>query len=222
MSIIIDNISKIYKTNTETIIACNIDNLIFNEGNFYAIIGPSAAGKSTLLNILALLLKPDSGKIIINGVPILELSKKKINDFRINNIGLMFQDDLFIKELSILENLEIISQLSGKMLNADLKEFIEILGISDILTKLPTAISRGQLQRAALLRALIFNQPIIIADEPTANLDSTNANIIFSLFRQLTNKGKIIIVASHDLNILSFVNHIIKIKDGKLQEKKSL
>ncbi len=220
MTIILENILKKYITGNETITACKINSLEFSSGGLFAVTGPSASGKTTLLNIISGIIKPDSGSIKINNIDISLLDSKKKADFRLNNIGLIFQEDLLINELTVLENLEIIPQLSGKKIKIDLPYFSDLFQISQTFTKFPAQLSRGQRQRVSALRALLFDQEIIIADEPTANLDSGNAEVIYSFFRKLADSKKTIIVAAHDSKILKYSDKIFDVKDGEIKERR--
>jgi len=219
MKIILQNVSKKYYAGSETITACKIDELVFSGGGMFAVTGPSASGKTTLLNIISGIIKPDSGSVKISGNDITKFNSRKTADFRLKNIGLIFQEDLLINELTVRENLEIIPQLSGIKIKIDLSSFTDLFQISQTLDKFPAHLSRGQRQRVSVLRSLLFDQHIIIADEPTANLDSFNAEIIYSFFRKLADTGKTIIVAAHDSRIFNFSDKIFEVKDGEIKER---
>jgi len=221
MSIILKNIKKHYYIGHEKIKACNVDFLEFVDGKFYAITGPSASGKTSLLNIITGIVQPCAGSVLINGTDITKLDSRKKAELRIDNIGLIFQNDLLIDELTINENMNIISQLSSKEIKIDVIHFSRIFGIEKELDKFPPQLSRGQRQRAAVLRSILFDQPILVADEPTANLDSVNAETIYSFFRELADRGKTIIIAAHDKNILNYSDIVYNIKDGNLEQFKS-
>ena len=211
------NISKIYKTANYKIIAVSIENLNFFYSKFYAIVGPSGSGKSTLLHLIAGLDRPDNGVIIVNNKNITELKNDELSKFRNENIGIIFQKDNLIKELTIIENLRIILDLNNKSENykmiTTLLEDFKILAAAD---KFPNELSGGERQRISIIRALILQPKIIIADEPTANLDSENAKYIFQLLKNIVKDNSLVIAATHDLIIKNYCDEIINLKDGKI------
>jgi len=211
------NISKIYKTANYKIIAVSIENLNFFYSKFYAIVGPSGSGKSTLLHLIAGLDRPDNGVIIVNNKNITELKNDELSKFRNENIGIIFQKDNLIEELTIVENLRIILDLNNKSENykmiTTLLEDFKILAAAD---KFPNELSGGERQRISIIRALILQPKIIIADEPTANLDSENAKYIFQLLKNIVKDNSLVIAATHDLIIKNYCDEIINLKDGKI------
>ncbi|HPP88528.1 MAG TPA: ABC transporter ATP-binding protein [bacterium] len=211
------NISKIYKTANYKIIAVSIENLNFFYSKFYAIVGPSGSGKSTLLHLIAGLDRPDNGVIIVNNKNITELKNDELSKFRNENIGIIFQKDNLIEELTIVENLRIILDLNDKSENykmiTTLLEDFKILAAAD---KFPNELSGGERQRISIIRALILQPKIIIADEPTANLDSENAKYIFQLLKNIVKDNSLVIAATHDLIIKNYCDEIINLKDGKI------
>lgn len=181
------------------------------EGEFIALIGESGSGKSTLLSILSSLLKPTSGELFYQGTPFSKI--KNIDAFRQSQIGFIFQFHYLISYLSIVENIQIAAkELDKNYLNTLLKE----CGIEAIASKYPDEISGGQRQRSAIVRSLINRPKIIFADEPTGNLDSKNSQNIYELFKQLSQQGTTLIVATHDTKLAQFADKIIEVKDGKI------
>lgn len=181
------------------------------EGEFIALIGESGSGKSTLLSILSSLLKPTSGELFYQGTPFSKI--KSIDAFRQSQIGFIFQFHYLISYLSIVENIQIAAkELDKNYLNTLLKE----CGIEAIASKYPDEISGGQRQRSAIVRSLINRPKIIFADEPTGNLDSKNSQNIYELFKQLSQQGTTLIVATHDTKLAQFADKIIEVKDGKI------
>ena len=186
-------------------------NLEIQKGEFVAIIGESGSGKSTLLSILSTLLKPTSGDIVYENTNYKDI--KNIDEFRKNNIGFIFQFHYLINYLSVKENILLANE---KATNEEIYNLLKSLHIENLIDKYPNEISGGQRQRVAIARALINNPKVIFADEPTGNLDSKNSLNVFELFKNLTQKGTTIIVATHDKELASLANKIYEEKDGKI------
>ncbi len=186
-------------------------NLEIQKSEFVAIIGESGSGKSTLLSILSTLLKPTSGDIVYENTNYKDI--KNIDEFRKNNIGFIFQFHYLINYLSVKENILLANE---KATNEEIYNLLKSLHIENLIDKYPNEISGGQRQRVAIARALINNPKVIFADEPTGNLDSKNSLNVFELFKNLTQKGTTIIVATHDKELASLANKIYEVKDGKI------
>ena len=186
-------------------------NLEIQKGEFVAIIGESGSGKSTLLSILSTLLKPTSGDIVYENTNYKDI--KNIDSFRRNSIGFIFQFHYLINYLSVKENILLADE---KATNEEIYNLLKSLHIENLIDKYPNEISGGQRQRVAIARALINNPKVIFADEPTGNLDSKNSLNVFELFKNLTQKGTTIIVATHDKELASLANKIYEVKDGKI------
>ena len=186
-------------------------NLEIQKGEFVAIIGESGSGKSTLLSILSTLLKPTSGDIVYENTNYKDI--KNIDSFRRNSIGFIFQFHYLINYLSVKENILLANE---KATNEEIYNLLKSLHIENLIDKYPNEISGGQRQRVAIARALINNPKVIFADEPTGNLDSKNSLNVFELFKNLTQKGTTIIVATHDKELASLANKIYEVKDGKI------
>lgn len=187
-------------------------NLEINTGDFICFIGESGSGKSTLLSILSTLLKPTSGEIIYEDINYANINN--IDKFRKENVGFIFQFHYLINYLTIKENIKLANE------NAKDEEIVKLLrklGIEELKDKNPTEISGGQRQRASIARALINTPKVVFADEPTGNLDSENSQKVFEMFKELSNNGTTVIVATHDKNLAQTADIIYEVKDGKLK-----
>jgi len=186
-------------------------NLTIKKGEFVSIIGESGSGKSTLLSILSTLLVPSIGEVFFEDINSKDI--KDIDTFRQQNVGFVFQFHYLINYLTVNENIKLANENATKK---EISSLLEMLSIQDISNKYPSEISGGQRQRAAIARALVNNPKIIFADEPTGNLDSKNSQNIFDIFKQLSNEGTTIIVATHDISLASQTDKIYEVKDGQL------
>lgn len=214
----VKNLSKIYGDENNHVIA--LDNVSFDVeiGEFIAIIGASGSGKSTLLHQIGGVDHPSSGKVIINNTDIYTLNENDLAIFRRNEIGLIYQFYNLIPVLNVKENITLPLQLAHQ--KVDQKRFntlIEQLGLSNRLNHLPNQLSGGQQQRVSIARALINQPSLVLADEPTGNLDSKNSDKIIRLLKEANEKyHQTIIIITHDNNIAKLANRVITIKDGKI------
>ena len=214
----VKNLSKIYGDENNHVIA--LDNVSFDVeiGEFIAIIGASGSGKSTLLHQIGGVDHPSSGKVIINNTDIYTLNENDLAIFRRNEIGLIYQFYNLIPVLNVKENITLPLQLAHQ--KVDQKRFntlIEQLGLSNRLNHLPNQPSGGQQQRVSIARALINQPSLVLADEPTGNLDSKNSDEIIRLLKEANEKyHQTIIIITHDNNIAKLANRVITIKDGKI------
>lgn len=214
----VKNLSKIYGDENNHVIA--LDNVSFDVeiGEFIAIIGASGSGKSTLLHQIGGVDHPSSGKVIINNTDIYTLNENDLAIFRRNEIGLIYQFYNLIPVLNVKENITFPLQLAHQ--KVDQKRFntlIEQLGLSNRLNHLPNQLSGGQQQRVSIARALINQPSLVLADEPTGNLDSKNSDEIIRLLKEANEKyHQTIIIITHDNNIAKLANRVITIKDGKI------
>ena len=190
------------------------------EGEKVAILGSSGSGKSTLLHLLGLLDTPTSGEIFFNEIAFSRFSEKDKNTFRREKIGFVFQDFYLFPEFTLLENVAMsmrIGNIGKKERNKQAMEVLERVGIAEKKNHLPKELSGGQRQRAAIARAIIHNPLLLLADEPTGNLDHKNRDIILTLLKSLAEeKGMTLIIVTHDQEVSSIANTILHIEDGKL------
>ena len=188
------------------------------KGEFVLIVGSSGSGKSTLLNMIGLLDRPTVGKVIIDGIDTTNLTDSKISSFRNKKLGFIFQFSNLLSDLTVLENVLLPREIAGTYDSAE-KNAIELLnavGLDDQINKRANKISGGQAQRAAIARGLINNPSIVLADEPTGNLDSVTAEIIVQLMKSMAKKlNQTFIVVTHDRKHFGDVDRVITIKDGK-------
>jgi putative ABC transport system ATP-binding protein len=197
-------------------------NLAIQQGEFVAIVGKSGSGKSTLLNMLTGIDRPTSGEVVIGKQAIQTFSENQLARWRGQNVGIVFQFFQLIPTLTILENLLLAMDFVGKVPKNDrmnhAKNYLEQVGISEQAHKLPALLSGGQQQRAAIARALANDPAMIVADEPTGNLDSQNAASIIGLFKNLVTHGKTLILVTHDNEVAQQAQRFIRLSDGKIIE----
>lgn len=193
-------------------------NLTINQGEFVAVVGASGSGKSTLLHLLGGVDKPTSGKVIVDGVDIYNLSEKEISIFRRRKVGFIFQFYNLVPVLTVEENMLLPLLLDSKKVDKkEFEELMNILGLEERKHHLPNELSGGQQQRASIGRALAYKPSIVLADEPTGNLDSKNSKEIIDLLKISVKKyNQTLILITHDLNIASQADRIITIEDGSI------
>ncbi len=214
------NLTKEYRTGRQKVVAIKDINLELYPGEIVAITGTSGSGKSTLLHLLGGLDKPTSGEIIVDGQNIAKLSDRKLSLFRNQTIGFVFQFFYLQPFLSLAQNIAVPSMIFPMKPKQRQKRIIELakaVGLSDRLDHLPKELSGGQMQRAAIARALFNSPQILIADEPTGNLDSSNSQAIVDLFKQVRQQfGTTIVIVTHDQSLAAQADHQIVIKDGEI------
>jgi putative ABC transport system ATP-binding protein len=222
MNTVIDahNISKVYNPETIPVYAVNNVHLHLERGEFTALVGPSGSGKTTLLNMIGGLDKPEEGNIFINGVDITQLSANDLIEFRLRNIGFVFQSFNLIPVLTAKENVEFIMQLQ-KVHKEERKKRVEALfkqiGLQDKLNVRPSKLSGGQQQRVAVARALASKPQFVLADEPTANLDSQSAGNLLDLMAQLNKEENItFLFSTHDQRVIDRARRVITLVDGRI------
>ena len=186
-------------------------NLEINKGEFVCLVGESGSGKSTLLSIISTLLKPTKGELFFENLNYKNI--KDIDDFRKTNIGFIFQFHYLINYLTVKENIKLANE---KATENEIHNLLKILRIENLSNKYPNEISGGQRQRVAIARALINKPKVIIADEPTGNLDSKNSLNVFEILKKLSQEQVTVIVATHDKNLAQIANKIYEVKDGKI------
>ncbi len=214
----ITNLEKYYRTEEVQTIALNKLSFDVKEGEFVAVMGPSGCGKSTLLNILGLLDDPDGGSFIFNGIEVAGFNERKRANLRKHNIGFVFQSFNLIDELTVFENVELPLIYTG-VKPADRKarvhEVLEKMQIMHRRKHFPQQLSGGQQQRVAVARAVVNNPKLILADEPTGNLDSSNGNEVMDLLTELNEAGTTIIMVTHSEHDAKFSHRIIRMLDGE-------
>lgn len=220
----VENVSKIYGQGEARVEALKNVNFNVKQGEFVAIIGPSGSGKSTLLHILGGVDTPTEGKVIIDGEDIIQLSEKKRAVFRRRKVGFVFQQYNLMPVLTAEENIILPLLLDNREVDTPyLEELLDLLGLKDRKTHLPSELSGGQMQRVAIARALAYKPSIILADEPTGNLDSKNGHEIVNLLKISVKKyHQTLIVITHDPNIASEADRIIKIEDGMIRRQRGI
>ena len=216
----IKNLHKIYNGSSVSVHAVNGINMSIEEGEFTAIVGPSGSGKTTLLNIIGGLDDASEGSVEIEGVKINELSSRKLTDFRMKNIGFVFQAYNLIPVLTAKENVEFIMHLQGSKKaerDARTSELLKAVGLGEMMNRRPSKLSGGQQQRVAVARALASKPKFVLADEPTANLDSHSTENLLDIMEQLNKEEKItFIFSTHDQRVVNKARRVITIEDGKI------
>lgn len=214
----VENLSKIYGKSSNRVEALKDVNLSVNKGEFCSIVGASGSGKSTLLHLLGGLDRPTSGKVIIDGENIYDYKEEKLAIFRRRKIGFVFQSFNLIPVLDVEENIALPALMDNDKVDKKyLAEIIEVLGLTDRKTHLPSELSGGQQQRVSIGRALLNKPAIIFADEPTGNLDSKNSREVIELLKFTAKKyNQTLIVITHDVNIAALADRTITIQDGQI------
>jgi putative ABC transport system ATP-binding protein len=213
-------VTKTFESAAGTFTALQGIDLQVQAGEFVAVIGKSGSGKSTLLNMIAGIDHPTSGEVLVNGSAIHRLSEGQVASWRGLNVGLVFQFFQLIPTLTAIENIMLPMDFCNVYLDKEreprAKHLLELVGITEQANKLPSALSGGEQQRVAIARALANDPPLIIADEPTGNLDSKTAALVFDLFQDLVSQGKTVLMVTHDKELARSVPHKIEITDGRI------
>lgn len=221
--ITLSNVTKIFKEGDFTTTALDNLSLEVNRGEFVAIIGPSGSGKSTFLSIAGALLKTTEGDVIIDGVNVADVSEKKLSKLRLSKIGFILQTSNLLPYLTVLDNLLVVKKMSGAVKPEDkayAKELLNDIGLGDKLSKYPHQLSGGERQRTAIARAFMNDPSIILADEPTASLDSKRAHEVVQLIaKEVKARNKAAIMVTHDERMLPYCDRVYRIEDGVLTEE---
>jgi putative ABC transport system ATP-binding protein len=195
-------------------------NLEVKNGEFVSIVGPSGNGKSTLLNMITGIDRPTSGSVLVKGMEVNKMSENKLAAWRGQHVGIVFQFFQMLPALSLLQNIILPMDFARKYSPRERREramyLLELVGLADQANKLPSMVSGGQQQRAAIARALSNDPELIVADEPTGNLDTRNANDVFDLFIKLIKEGKTMIMVTHDKELSRRVPRVVEITDGRI------
>jgi putative ABC transport system ATP-binding protein len=212
----LNNVVKIYKRGTEKVHAVDGVSLSVDRGEFLSIVGSSGSGKTTLLNLIGCVDKPTSGSIIIDAMKVEGLKDGELTKIRATTIGFVFQQFFLLPTLTARENVELPSLFNKRTnLKNRAKELLALVGLENREDHLPSQLSGGEMQRVAIARALINDPKILLADEPTGNLDSQNAKIIIEIFKKLNQKGLTVIMVTHNIELAQQATKVIHLKDGK-------
>jgi putative ABC transport system ATP-binding protein len=216
----LDEVIKRYPAGDQEITVLNGINLEINPGEFVAIVGASGNGKSTLLNMITGIDHPTEGEVVIGGVTITNLNEEKLTHWRGRNIGIVFQFFQLLPALNLLQNvilpMDFIKYGSKKERKARAEHLLDLVGLGDQMAKLPSQVSGGQQQRAAIARALSNDPPLIVADEPTGNLDANTSADVFNLFSKLVDEGKTLVMVTHDEDLACQVPRRIEVANGEI------
>ena len=218
-------LSRFFGTGEAMVKALDEVSLSIEPGEFTAIVGPSGSGKSTLLHLIGGLDKPDSGTVELNGTNIADMSGNKLSDFRRDKIGFVFQAYNLIPVLSAAENIEYIMLLQGITAvkrRIRVKEMLDIVGLAGMENRRPAQLSGGQQQRVAVARAMASNPSIILADEPTANLDSKTGISLLNVMKELNqNRNMTFVFSTHDQKIIERARRLVYLRDGKIEKEET-
>lgn len=216
------SVTKTYQVDHNTITAVDDVSLSINSGEFIALVGPSGSGKTTMLAMLAGLLTPSQGEITINGNSFSNLSETKRAEFRREKIGFTFQANNLVPYLTVLENVELMLKLTGQADETSRDRAVDLLtrlGLGERLNNLPSQLSGGQQQRVAIARSLIHRPNIVLADEPTANLDTGRAYQVVETFAGLIHNQNLAgVMVTHDLRMCKYVDRVIQMRDGRVNQ----
>lgn len=215
-----DSVCKLYEMGAQKVRALNGISVSFRKGSFWAIMGPSGSGKSTMMNILGCLDRPTSGQYFLEDRDVTILSDDSLSDIRLKYIGFIFQSFNLIPQLTVQKNIELpLYYLGWDTVKSALraKDLASKVGLEDRLAHRPSELSGGQMQRVAIARALAGDPDIILADEPTGNLDSATGKQIMKLLSELNNEGKTIIMVTHETHISAFAQNRLNMKDGIIE-----
>ncbi len=215
-----ENLRKVYYLEGEKVEALKGVSISVEKGEMVALMGPSGSGKSTLLHILGGIDKPTEGRVFINGQDLSAMTDKKLAVFRNKHIGFVFQFHYLLPEFTILENVMLPVQIYNRGgAEEKAKEILRLLGLSHRLNHRPSQVSGGEQQRAAIARAVVNGPDVILADEPTGNLDSDNARKVMEIFLQMNKEKNVsIVIATHDREVAEYCNRILYLKDGIIRD----
>lgn len=213
----LENISKNYRRGSETVHALKAVSLAIESGEHVAVVGHSGSGKTTLMNIMGCLDRPSQGRVTVNGCEVQDQSESGLTRLRQASIGFVFQQFFLIPTLNVIENVALPSLFAGHKPNGRARDLLERVGLGNRLHHLPGQLSGGEMQRVAVARSLINSPPILLADEPTGNLDSRNAGMIMELFEQLNRDGVTIVMVTHNSDIVKRCERTVHIEDGEIK-----
>jgi putative ABC transport system ATP-binding protein len=219
------DVIKTYETGAGDVTVLKDINLRVQAGEFVGVVGPSGSGKSTLLNMVTGIDRPTRGKVFIGGEAVHALSENQLARWRGRHVGVIFQFFQLLPTLTIVENVMLPMDFCGVYRRRERKEramhLLDQVDIADQAHKLPNALSGGQQQRAAIARALANNPPVVVADEPTGNLDTATANEVFALFEDLVSQGKTMMIVTHDRSLSARTHRVLHLLDGRIHRDKN-
>jgi ABC-type lipoprotein export system ATPase subunit len=219
-----EKLRKFYKRGRLFDVGIDLVDLAVSRGEFVSVMGPSGSGKTTLLNLIGALDKPSAGKVILDKIDLSTIPERKLYKVRRDKVGFIFQTFYLVPTLSVLDNVLLPTLPVGRKKYKERAEnLLNLVGLAGMENKTPNFLSSGEQQRVAIARSLIMNPPIILADEPTGNLDSQTGSDIFHLLRDLAkNEGKTVLIVTHDPRIAKGTGRIIFLKDGRISEHPSV
>ncbi|PFP31064.1 hemin ABC transporter ATP-binding protein [Bacillus sp. AFS073361] len=217
-----NHVSKVYQQGENQVVALSDVSLSVSQGEFIAVVGPSGSGKSTFLSIAGALLQASEGEVTLNGKVIGDLKAKDLSKVRLEEIGFILQTSNLVPYLNVLDQLLVVKKMAGKVTNKDkenAKELLQHLGLESKIKKFPEHLSGGERQRTAIARALMNDPSIILADEPTASLDTQRAHEVVQLIsREVKSRNKAAIMVTHDERMLEYCDKVYRMEDGKLMQ----
>lgn len=217
----ITHLTKIYSQQDENLCVLEDVSLSVSKGSFTVLLGPSGSGKSTLLNLIAMLDKPTSGQIFFEGKELTNMRKESARSaLRLNKMGFVFQFDGLLPEFSLLENVELPAIMQGKPNPKKAQELLENLGLGAISHKFPSELSGGEKQRASIARALRNNPVLLLADEPTGNLDASRKEQVFKDFAHMASQGVTVLMVTHDVHAVNYATDVYTLENRKLLKTK--
>lgn len=215
------NVSKVYKEGDSQVTALDQVSMNVDAGEFVAIIGPSGSGKSTFLSIAGALLQPSQGEVTVGNTDISKVKDKELSKIRLQEIGFILQTSNLIPYLNVMDNLLLVKKMTGKVTEQDKKfatELLTELGLANKFKKFPNELSGGERQRVAIARSFMNDSKLILADEPTASLDTNRAHEVVSLIsKEVKARGKAAVMVTHDERMLSYCDRVYRMEDGKLK-----
>lgn len=216
----LEDVGKIYVTDGQDVHALNGVSLTVHQGEFVALVGRSGCGKSTLLNLAGAMDFPTSGQVLLDGVSTTELDENGLTRLRREKVGFIFQSFQLLNTLTVMENVELPLLLAGESSTRERAQAqLELVELGDLSSRMPHQLSGGQMQRVAIARAMVHGPKLVLADEPTGNLDTATGNVILELLRRIaSDNNTAIIMATHSLEAASLADSVVKMRDGKIQE----
>ncbi len=215
----LQNVRKIYKTKAGPLEVLKGVNLEIGRGEFVAIVGPSGSGKSTMINMITGIDRPNSGEVYVGGQRLTNMSENAVAKWRGKNVGVVFQFFQLLPTLTVIENVMLPMHYCGTYAGERKQramQLMEIVDIPDIANKYPSQVSGGQQQRAAIARALANDPQVLVGDEPTGNLDTVSAGLVFALFEDLVSQGKTVVMVTHDRDLAGQIPRVEEVRDGQL------